>query len=162
MPAPRLWAITAITAIAPFVALPGPAPAQEPDRVVAYAIVDGREIPRALTGQPGNPEAGRQLYFDRDLTGCSGCHGSPGGPGAEADPDAGGAPALSGLTRRMNEGAIRLWLVAPQVIRPGTTMPGYYTLGQRTDPKDPRYGEPLLSAGEIEDIVAYLMRQGAR
>lgn len=130
--------------------------------VVAYDIVDAREVPDSLTGRPGDPEAGRKLYFDRQLTRCSGCHGSPGGPGAQADPGAAGAPALAGVARRLSEGAIRLWLVAPQVIEPGTRMPGYYAVGQRDDPADPRYGEPLLTAGEIEDLVAYLMRQTER
>lgn len=130
--------------------------------VVAYEIVDGKEIPDSLTGQPGNAEAGRKLYFDRQLTRCSGCHGSPDGPGAKPDPDAGGAPSLSGVAERLSEGAIRMWLVAPQVIRPGTRMPGYYSVGQRDDPADPRYGETLLTAAEIEDLVAYLMRQTGR
>ena len=123
--------------------------------VVAYEIVNGREIPASLTGQPGDPEAGRKLYFDRQLTRCSGCHGSPEGPVAQTETD---APSLSGVAERLLEGAIRLWLVAPQVIAPGTSMPGYYSIGQRDDPADPRYGEPLLTASEIEDLVAYLMR----
>ncbi len=127
--------------------------------VVAYSIVDAREVPDSLTGRPGDPEAGRKLYFDRQLTRCSGCHGSPGGPGAQADPGAAGAPSLAGVAGRLSEGAIRLWLVAPQVIDPGTRMPGYYSIGQRDDPADPRYGEPLLTAGQVEDLVAYLLRQ---
>ncbi len=60
--------------------------------------------------------------------------------------------------RRLGEGALRLWLVAPQVIAPETRMPAYYGLGQRMDPADPRFGEPLLTAAEIENLVAYLMR----
>ena len=131
------------------------------DRVVAYRIVDGREIPDSLTGSAGDPEAGRQLYFDRDLTGCSGCHGSPGGPGAQADANQESAPRLSNLNRRMSVGAARLWLVAPEVLRAGTMMPGYYRVGQRDDPKDPRFGEPILSAQEIENLLAYLLRQEA-
>ena len=131
--------------------------AQEPERVVSYRIVDAREIPESLTGAPGDPEAGRKLYFDLSVTGCSGCHGSPGGPGAQTDPGAEGAPELDRLAARMTEGTIRLWLVAPQVLRPDTAMPGFYSVGQRTDPEDPRYGETHLSAGQIEHIVAYLM-----
>ena len=127
--------------------------------VVAYEIVNGREIPASLTGRPGDPEAGRKLYFDRQLTRCSGCHGSPDGMGAQTDGGAPSAPSLSGVAERLSEGAIRLWLVAPQVISPGTSMPGYYSIGQRDDPADPRYGEPLLTAAEIEDLVAYMLRQ---
>lgn len=137
-----------------------PLAADEPDRVVGYRIVDAAEIPASLTGASGDPDAGRRVYFDRALTGCSGCHGSPGGPGAEADRGAGNAPSLDRVAARMSEGAIRLWLVAPQVLNPETTMPAFYTIGQRTDPNDPRYGEPRLSAAEIEDLVAYLLTAG--
>ncbi|MEM9139851.1 MAG: cytochrome c [Pseudomonadota bacterium] len=144
------------------VSVPGwMAPAAGPDRVVAYTIVDARSIPDSLTGIPGNPESGRQLYFDRQLTNCSGCHGSPGGPGAEADPQDSGAPNLAGLASRMQPGTARLWLVAPMVLERATAMPGYYAIGQRRDPQDPRFGEPVLSAQEIEDVLAYLMRQSA-
>lgn len=125
---------------------------------VAYEIVNAREIPASLTGRPGDPEAGRRLYFDRQLTRCAACHGSPRRPGEQADPAAESAPSLVGLSRRLSEGEIRLWLVAPEVLSPGTTMPAYYALGQRDDPADPRFGEPLLTAQEIEDLVAFLVR----
>ena len=128
-------------------------------RVRPYTIVNGREIPNSITGQPGDAEAGRKLYFDRELTGCSGCHGSPGGPGAQPDADRSEAPSLAGIATRRTEGAIRLWLVAPEVLNADTAMPAYYGAGQRTDPTDPRFGEPRLTAIEIEDLVAYLLRQ---
>jgi L-cysteine S-thiosulfotransferase len=124
------------------------------DRVVAYRIVDARAIPDSLTGRPGDPQAGRRLYLDEKLARCAGCHGVPG------DTDAGTeAPPLGDVGRRLDEGAIRLWLVAPQVAEPGTRMPAFYAVGQRDDPADPRFGEPLLTAAEIEDLVAYLSRQ---
>ncbi len=148
----KIWGIAVL--------LIGTLSAQAADRVVSYRIVDAREIPDALTQSPGDPEAGRQLYFDRTLTGCSGCHGSPGGPGAEAVANQEDAPSLQNLARRMSPGTARLWLVAPTILRPGTAMPAYYTVGQRNDPKDPRYGEPILSAQEIENILAYILRQG--
>lgn len=126
------------------------------EAVVAYEIVDGRAIPNSLTGRPGDPDAGRRLYVDRQLTRCAGCHGTPGRPGQSGD-GAGDAPPLDGVARRLSEGAVRLWLVAPDVLSPDTEMPAYYELGQRDDPADPRYGEPMLTATEIEDVLAYLM-----
>lgn len=127
---------------------------------VAYAIVDGRQIPESLTGVPGDADLGRQLYFDTELTGCSGCHGSPGGPGAEASGD-GQAPRLNDVASRLTEGAIRLWLVAPGALQPDTVMPAYYQAGQRTDPNDPRFGQTRLTSTEIEALVAYLLRHQA-
>lgn len=129
------------------------------DRVVAYAIVNGGSIPRSLTANPGDSEAGRKLYFDREVTGCSGCHGSPGGPGAEPSADGVAAPSLSGVADRMDVGVIRMWLVAPRVLAPDGKMPSYYEVGQRSDENDPLYGSTRLSATEIEALVAYLARQ---
>ena len=132
--------------------------AQAEDRVVSYEIVNARAIPESLTANPGDPEVGRKLYFDREVTGCSGCHGSPGGPGAQPDASGADAPQLTKLADRMDEGTVRLWLVAPEVLNPDTTMPTYYKVGQRTDENDPLYGSTRLSAFEIESLVAYLMR----
>ena len=135
-----------------------PAWAQEL-RVVPYVIENAREIPASLTGRPGDAERGRQLYFNRERSGCSTCHGSPSGPGSEGNTGGAQGPSLTGVANRLSEGAMRLWLVAPQVLRPGTTMPAYYASGQRTDPNDPRFGETRFSAAQIEDLIAYLLRQ---
>ena len=135
------------------------------DRVVAYRVVDASAIPDSLTGRPGDPRAGRELYLDEKLARCAGCHGVPDGPAASGtgvradDGAATEAPPLDDIGRRLGEGKIRLWLVAPEVIEPGTAMPAYYAAGQRDDPADPRFGEPLMTAAEIEDLVAYLLGQ---
>lgn len=128
-------------------------------RVVPYEIVNARSIPTSLTGGPGNAELGRRLFFDRDMTGCSGCHGSPGGPAAQLNRDTANAPSLKGVARRLGEGTLRLWLVAPGLLNANTAMPAYYEIGQRDDPLDPRFGEPRLSAAEIEALIAYLLLQ---
>lgn len=153
--------LPAIAVAAVFAAAPAlvPTPCQaDTSRVVAYRIVDGAEIPEPLTTAPPDVEAGRQLYFDRKRTNCSGCHGSPGGAGAQTDAAAANAPALAHVGKRLSDGVIRLWIVAPEVMDPETEMPAYYQVGQRQDPNDKRYGEPTLSAQEIENLIAYLMR----
>jgi L-cysteine S-thiosulfotransferase len=143
-----------------FLALALAQPAGGAERVVAYEIVDASTIPDSLTGRPGDPEAGRALYLDDRLARCAGCHGlAVSSPVKTTGTTMAGAPPLGDVGRRLGEGAIRLWLIAPQVIRPGAAMPAFYALGQRDDPADPRFGEPLLTAAEIEDLVAYLSRQ---
>ncbi len=151
-----LWKLTCM-AFGLMLALP--VAGQTQDRVVAYQIVDARSIPESLIGEPGNAEAGRKLYFDRKVTGCSGCHGSPGGPGAQPNATGANAPALSGLADRREVGTIRLWLIAPRVLMPDAEMPSYYEVGQRSDENDPFFGSTRLSAREIEDLVAYLAAQ---
>ncbi|MEM9046882.1 MAG: c-type cytochrome [Pseudomonadota bacterium] len=126
--------------------------------VVPYTITDGRRIDASLTGQIGDWQLGRRLYFDRELTGCSTCHGSPAGPGAETRQDV-QAPNLEGIASRLSNGEIRLWIAAPIAINPDTEMPAYYLPGQRTNPDAPIINGPRLTAPQIEDLVAYLSRQ---
>lgn len=116
--------------------------------VVAYTIVDARAIPESLTGAPGDAARGRALYAGE--AGCAACHGLPGAP-AEAT-----APDLAGVGGRLAPGEIRLWLVAPELRDAGTAMPAYYAAGQRRGVEDPLYGGPRLTAGEIEDLIAFL------
>ena len=66
------------------------------------------------------------------------------------------APDLAGVGARLSGGAIRLWIAAPVAIDPETAMPAYYAAGQRDGAEDPLYGGPVLTAAEIEDLVAYL------
>ncbi|MEM6933770.1 MAG: c-type cytochrome [Pseudomonadota bacterium] len=131
------------------------------ENVVAYTISDGQRIEVPLTRKTGDWQRGRDLFFDRSLTGCSSCHGSPGGPGAEIAAENRNAPDLSGIAGRMSEGEIRLWIVAPVVLKPETEMPGFYLAGQRTDADSPVINGPWLNANQIEDIVAYLTHQTA-
>ncbi len=143
--------------VALIVALAGPAGAAEP--VVAYTITNGSEITGSLTGAPGDAARGRELYAGAVRAGCRACHGVPGAAG-EAAP----APALAGVGGRLSAGAIRLWIVAPVAIDPETAMPAFYAAGQRGEAEDPLYGGPVLTAAEIEHLVAYLaaLRDPAR
>jgi len=125
-------------------------PVQGAEPVVAYTITDGAGIAASLTGAPGDVGAGRALFADEPRAGCAECHGLPGAPAEGAASD------LAGIGNRMDPAAIRLWIVAPAAIAPDTEMPAFYTAGQREAADDPLYGGPALTAGEIEDLVAYL------
>lgn len=139
--------------------LPALAMAEEPSVIAPYIITDGRAIETPLAGAEGVWQTGRQIYFDRKLTGCSGCHGSPSGPGAEIVAGNEGAPSLAGIASRMSPGEIRLWIAAPVAIDPETAMPAFYLAGQRPDGEGSALNGPWLSAQQIEHLVAYLARQ---
>jgi sulfur-oxidizing protein SoxX len=139
-----------VAAVSALPALPGRA--GEP--IVAYTITDGAEIRESLTGAPGDPERGRQVYETEPRAGCPACHGVPGSAGGAPQ-----GPELTGVGARLAPGAIRLWLVAPEALKPDTSMPPFYAAGQRRGADDPLYGGPELTADEIEDLVAYLAGQ---
>ena len=121
-----------------------------------YTVRDGRAIPEPLTDAPGDPVRGRRLYHNFSRTGCSLCHGTaeaPRRPDSERT-----APPLDRVADRLSPARLRLWIVSPGTIRPGTVMPAFHKPGQRTDVTDPLYGGPRLTAAEVEDLVAYLSR----
>jgi hypothetical protein len=67
------------------------------------------------------------------------------------------APSLAGAGARWSAGQLRLRLVDPQRLVPGSLMPAYHRIDglRRVDPA--WQGRPLLSAQEIEDVVAWLV-----
>ncbi|MDH3666548.1 MAG: c-type cytochrome [Paracoccaceae bacterium] len=148
----------ALLTVAAGLGLSHEAGAAEP--IVTYRITNAEEIPESLTGAPGDPARGAELYEDEPRAGCAACHGMPGAATGDDDPKLEAAPDLSAIGGRLSPGAIRLWIVAPQVLDPETAMPAYYAPGQRLGADDPLYGGPALTAAEIEDLVAYLAGLG--
>jgi L-cysteine S-thiosulfotransferase len=116
-----------------------------------YAIV-GDAIPERLTATPADAARGRALVVERSST-CILCHS---GPFRELRFQGDLAPSLAGSGSRWSEGQLRLRLVDASHLNAATIMPSYY----RTDGLDrvgPSWrGKPILSAEQIEDIVAYL------
>jgi L-cysteine S-thiosulfotransferase len=66
------------------------------------------------------------------------------------------APDLSGSGSRWSEGQLRLRLVDASRLNAATIMPSYYRVDGLNRVGTPWRGKPILSAGQIEDIVAYL------
>jgi sulfur-oxidizing protein SoxX len=132
-----------------------PASAQiaEGEMLVAYEVVDGAAIPQALADQPGDPDNGRALAINRKQGNCLACHIMP-IPEQSFHGEIG--PDLNGVAGRYDAGELRLRLVNPKVVNPDTIMPSYYRNdGLHRVLKD-FDGKTMLSAQEVEDIIAYL------
>jgi len=115
-------------------------------------VVAGDAIPTSLTGTPGDAARGRALVLDRTST-CILCHS---GPFPETRFQGDLAPNLAGAGSRWSEGQLRLRLVDASNLNPGTIMPSYYRLDGLLRVGTTWRGKPILSAEQIEDIVAYL------
>ena len=125
----------------------------EGETQVAYEVVDDVTIPKALTDQPGDPENGRAVAIHRKKGNCLACHILP-IPEQSFHGEIG--PDLNGVAGRYDAGELRLRLVDPKVINPDTIMPAYYrSNGLHRVLKDFQ-GKTLLTAQEVEDIIAYL------
>lgn len=114
--------------------------------------VVGDAIPASLTGAAGDAARGRALVVDRTST-CILCHS---GPFPEQRFLGDVAPSLAGTGSRWSEGEIRLRLVDASRLNTATIMPSYYRIDGLDRVGRAWQGKPILTAEQIEDIVAYL------
>jgi sulfur-oxidizing protein SoxX len=121
------------------------------DALLPYTV-SGDGIPQSLTGKPGDAASGRALVLDRSST-CILCHS---GPFPEVKFQGDLAPSLAGAGSRWNIGQLRLRLVDASRFNPATIMPYFYRLGGLVRVGQNWRDKPILSAEQIEDIVAYL------
>jgi sulfur-oxidizing protein SoxX len=134
--------------IAAMLALPCAADGQE---LRPYAVT-GDSIVESLTGAPGDATRGRALVLERTST-CILCHS---GPFPEERFQGDLAPSLAGSGSRRSAGQLRLRLVSASRLNPATIMPSYYRVDGLDRVAAAWRGKPILSAEQIEDIVAYL------
>jgi sulfur-oxidizing protein SoxX len=127
--------------------------AQEQGSLVGYRIIHGA-IPEPLTDQPGDAERGRRIVLDRDGGDCIICHAMP-LPQRQFHGSIG--PALDGVGARYSAGELRLRLVDPKALNPGTIMPAYHRVEGLQRVHERYRGKPILTAQQIEDVVAYLL-----
>jgi sulfur-oxidizing protein SoxX len=130
-------------------ALPGTAAAQ----ALQPYVVTGDTIAASLTGSPGDATRGRALVLNRTST-CILCHN---GPFPEEKFQGDLAPSLAGAGSRWSEGQLRLRLADASRLNPATIMPSYYRIDGLERVGAAWRGKPILSAEQIEDIVAYLV-----
>jgi sulfur-oxidizing protein SoxX len=118
-----------------------------------FTVISGA-IPVSLTGAPGDPVRGRAVVMDRRLGACLLCHT---GPFPEEKFQGTLAPDLSAVGLRFSEGELRLRLVDPTRLNPDTIMPPYYRVEGLTRVGKLWRDKPVLTAEEIEDVVAFLL-----
>ena len=120
--------------------------------LVRYEVV-GDAIPKPLTGTAGGPARGRVIVAHRQVGLCLLCHT---GPFPEERLQGSLAPDLAGVGSRLSPGPMRLRLVDASRLNPNTVMPPYYRLEDLTRVAPAFAGKPILSAAQIEDVVAFL------
>ena len=111
-------------------------------------------MPESLTGAKGDPARGRAIVASRQVGLCLLCHS---GPFPEERFQGNLAPPLAGAGSRWTESQLRLRIVDPGKINPTSIMPAYYRTEGLVRVAPAWRGKPVLSAEQIEDVVAYLI-----
>lgn len=109
-------------------------------------------IATPMTTDRGNANRGRDVVIGRDGN-CLLCHSIP-ETGARFMGNLG--PTLTGVGARLNEAQLRLRLVDPQRLNPDSIMPAYARTEGLTQVGKAWRGKPILTAQQIEDVVAFL------
>jgi sulfur-oxidizing protein SoxX len=122
------------------------------DEVRAFTIT-GDAITEPLGGVRGDAARGRALVADRQRGLCLLCHT---GPFPEQRFQGTLAPDLGGAGARWSEGQLRLRLVDSGKLNPGTIMPSYYRTEGLTRVGSAWRNQPILTAAQVEDVVAFL------
>jgi L-cysteine S-thiosulfotransferase len=111
----------------------------------------GDAIPRPLTAEPGDPARGRSIVVNRDQGGCTLCHEVPG------EKSFGNiAPTLAGVGARLSVPQLRLRVADSTRVNRDTPMPAYYRTDGLVQVAAAFRGKPVLSAQQVEDVVAWL------
>lgn len=121
--------------------------------LITASMIEGDGIPRALTAVAGDPAEGRDVFANRDRGHCVLCHVVS---TLEAEFQGNVGPALSDIGDRLTPAQLRLRIADYQIIRPGTLMPSYYRNHDLYQVGAEFTDDPVLTAQELEDLVAYL------
>jgi sulfur-oxidizing protein SoxX len=104
-----------------------------------------------VAGQPAN---GRRIVADRRKGLCLLCHS---GPFPEERFQGTLAPSLAGAGSRLSQGQMRLRIVDSRWVNPDSLMPAYFRHEGLNEVGAAWKGRTILSASEVEDVVAFLM-----
>lgn len=112
------------------------------------------EVAASLTGVAGDPANGRKVAINRKQGNCLACHVNS--DVAEQPFHGEVGPPLDGAASRWEEAQLRGILVNSKMTFEGSIMPSFYRSenGARTLKKFA--GKTILSAQQVEDVLAYL------
>ncbi len=122
-------------------------------QTVAPFAVTGDAVDSPLAGLSGDASRGARIVRNRETANCLICHTIP----DASEPFMGEiGPPLAGAGLRLTPGQIRLRLIDPTLVNAGAIMPAYHRVADLVNVEERHRGRPVLSAQEIEDLVAYL------
>lgn len=117
--------------------------------------VENLQIAMSVSGAAGDAASGRKVFANKKQGNCLACHSNSEMSDHQFHGEVG--PTLDGAGTRWTEGQLRTIVVnAKAVFSDATVMPGFYSLEVGEDVRKDLVGKTILSAQQVEDIVAYL------
>jgi len=117
-------------------------------------IEDGA-LAMSVSGAAGDAVEGRSVFSNRKLGNCLACHAVSDQKEHLFHGEVG--PPLDGAADRWNEAELRAIVVnSKAVFSDETVMPGFYSLDVGANVREDLVGKTILTAQQIEDVVAYL------
>lgn len=124
-----------------------------PDDVV---FDDSNAVVASLTGAAGDAAVGRKVFADRKLGNCLACHANADQNDQPFHGEVG--PPLDGVADRWSAKELRGILVnSKQVFGDQTIMPSFYRLKNGVRTMEKFQGKTILTAEQVEDVIAYLL-----
>lgn len=120
-------------------------------------------VAASLSGAAGDPVEGRVVVSTKSMGNCVSCHAITELSDVAFHGEVG--PVLDGVADRWNEAELRGIVANAKMTYDGTIMPSFYKDTGYIRPGDAYTGKaatsdplpPLLTAQQVEDVVAYLM-----
>ncbi|MGB0506058.1 MAG: sulfur oxidation c-type cytochrome SoxX [Pikeienuella sp.] len=116
-------------------------------------FVDGA-VAASLTNIAGDAAAGRNWFADRKLGNCLACHENSDRSDQSFHGEVG--PSLDGAGSRWTEAELRGIVTNAKETFEGTIMPAFYRDSGYTRTLKKFDGKTILSAQQVEDVIAYL------
>lgn len=130
-----------------------PALATEPAKV---AFDDSGAVAQPVSETKGDPAKGREWFTDRKLGNCLACHANPDLADLPFHGEVG--PSMDGVADRWSEAELRGIVINPKkTFSDETIMPAFYRADGFKRPLEDFEGKTILTAEQVEDVVAYLM-----
>lgn len=116
---------------------------------------DNGAVEASLTGQAGDPAAGRAVFSNRKQGNCLACHVNADMPEESFHGEV--APPIDGVADRWSEAELRGIVTNSKMMFEGTIMPAFYIDSGYERPLEDFAGTSILTAQQVEDVVAYLL-----
>ena len=144
----KLFSITAVVA-----GLLASAAFAEPVAPSVVKYEDG-VVMASLTGVAGDPVNGRDVFKNRKQGNCLACHVNAEMPEESFHGEVG--PEMAGVADRWSVGELRGIVSNSKMMFEGTIMPAFYRDTGLDRPLEKFSGKTILTAQQVEDVVAYL------